>query len=64
MRGALDLLFEHTAVARIVAVTDARNTPSLRLLERVGMIRIATQAALFRGQACIEHTHALDAARR
>ena len=64
VRCALALLVEHTAVARIIAVTDARNEPSVRLLERVGMTRIATQAALFRGEACVEHSYALDAAGR
>lgn len=64
VRSALALLFEHTAVVRIIAVTDARNEPSLRLLERVGMARIATQPALFRGQPCVEHTYALDAPAR
>lgn len=64
VRGALALLFEHTAVTRIIAVTDARNAPSLRLLERVGMTHIATQAAMFRGEPCVEHTCAIDAAAR
>jgi hypothetical protein len=34
---AIDLLFEHTAIARVVSITDVRNLPSVRLLERVHM---------------------------
>jgi RimJ/RimL family protein N-acetyltransferase len=54
--GALfDLLFERTIIGRIVAVTDARNAASIRLLERVHMRRVASVEAVFRDAACIEH---------
>jgi aminoglycoside 6'-N-acetyltransferase len=57
--AALRLLFAHTAVTEVTGITDARNLPSIRLLERVGMRRIAVQPAMFRGAACIEHTYAI-----
>jgi RimJ/RimL family protein N-acetyltransferase len=59
VRTAIGLLFDHTGVARIVAVTDARNLPSVRLLERVGMHRTGTANATFRGEACVEHSFAI-----
>jgi RimJ/RimL family protein N-acetyltransferase len=56
----LALLFERTGVQRVVGVTDARNHASMRLLERVGLRRVGSRNAVFRGEACIEHTFALD----
>ena len=53
--AALRLLFEHTDVASVIGITDARNTASIRLLERLGMRRVASAPAMFRGEACIEH---------
>jgi RimJ/RimL family protein N-acetyltransferase len=43
----------------VVAVTDTRNAPSVRLLERVGMRRVDTVAAVFRGEAGMEHICAI-----
>ena len=59
VRAAIQFVFEATAVARIVGITDARNLASIRLLERVGMHRTSTGPAEFRGEACIEHVHEL-----
>ena len=59
VRAAIGLLFDHTGVARVVGVTDARNLPSVRLLERVGMHRTGTANATFRGEACVEHSFAI-----
>ncbi len=59
VKAAIRLTFDHAPVAQIVAVTDARNLPALRLLERVGMRRVNTVAAVFRGQPCVEHIYAL-----
>lgn len=39
---------------RIVAITDARNGPAQRLLERLGFAHVATEPALFRGEPCEE----------
>ncbi len=57
--AAIELLFERTSVQRIIAITDARNTPSIRLLERVGMSLISTAEIIFRGEPCTESTYAL-----
>ena len=55
--AAVALVFAHTSAARVVAITDARNAASVRLLERVGLRRFVTLDAVFRGQACVEHHH-------
>lgn len=60
---ALDLLFEHTPVQQVIAVTDARNASSMRLLQRLGMTLVSSAEALFRGQPCIEHTCVLERVR-
>ena len=56
---AIQLLFQHTPILQVVGITDARNTSSMRLLERVGMQRIATQNAIYRGEPCVEHVYAI-----
>lgn len=58
-RAAIDLLFEQSPVQDVIAITDARNGPSIRLLERLGMMHEATQAAVFRGEPCTEHRYRL-----
>lgn len=59
LREAVGLLFEHSSVVQVICVTDARNIPSIRLLESAGMQRAATAGVVFRGEPCIEHTYAL-----
>jgi aminoglycoside 6'-N-acetyltransferase len=59
VREALAMLFERTDIARVVAVTDARNVASVRLLQRVGMEPVETVHAVFRGEPCIELVHEL-----
>jgi RimJ/RimL family protein N-acetyltransferase len=49
------LLFAHTAITHINAAADADNHPSWRLMERVGMQRIRTEAGTFRNQPCVDH---------
>ena len=53
-------IFCETCVNRIVANTDARNSASINLLEKLGMQRLHTSEALFRGLPCEEHLYALD----
>ena len=53
----IELIFEGSTAQRVIGVTDARNLPSMRLLERVGMRMTATNQAEFRGEVCIEHTY-------
>jgi len=38
----------------MLATTDARNLPSLRVLERLGMTRITRVETVFRGEPCVE----------
>ncbi|MBT9457172.1 MAG: GNAT family N-acetyltransferase [Burkholderiaceae bacterium] len=54
VRAAVAMLFEHTAIERVIAITDARNIASLRLLERVNMSHVRTMETLFRGEPCTE----------
>ena len=60
VREAIRLLFEQTGVVLVIGITDARNTPSVRLLERVGMRRAAMESTVFRGEPCIEYVYALS----
>jgi RimJ/RimL family protein N-acetyltransferase len=46
--------FSELELARIVATTDARNLPSIRVLERLGMTRIARVETSFRDAPCVE----------
>src|SRR5512145_2634303 len=52
----IGFILEHTSVQTIIAITDARNAASIRLLERLGMHLTETKAAVFKGEPCIEHT--------
>jgi len=54
VRAAVDMLFEHRPVRRVLGITDARNIASLSLLERIGMSQIQTLESLFRGAPCAE----------
>jgi RimJ/RimL family protein N-acetyltransferase len=58
----LNLIFECSSAERVIGVTDARNLPSMRLMERVGMRMTATNEAVFRGEACVEHTYTVTRA--
>ena len=53
--------FRTLAAATIRAITDTRNEPSIRLLERLSFIRTATDEATFKGETCQEHTYELAA---
>jgi RimJ/RimL family protein N-acetyltransferase len=55
VRGLIQFIFEQTDVAEVVAVTDERNIPAGRLLERIGMRNIETLHTSFRGEPCVEH---------
>lgn len=57
VQAVRSLVFRHTDAARIVAISDARNAAALRLLARLRFSRVATLAADFRGQPCLEHHH-------
>lgn len=51
---AIDLLFE-AGLDRVEAITDARNTPSIALLRRLGLRQTRTADGWFKGAACREH---------
>lgn len=57
--AAIDIVFEETNASRVLGVTDARNLPSIRLLQRVGMHMTESREAEFRGEPCVEHVYAI-----
>lgn len=59
VREALQLMFSATNVARILGITDDRNLPSIRLLERLGFEFIENRRVVFRGEPCTELVYAL-----
>lgn len=62
VREVIDLIFRCSPARRVIGITDARNLPSMRLMERVGMRMTETRQAIFRGSACVEHTYAVTRA--
>lgn len=56
--AALQLFFEHTAVPRVIGITDARNAASIKVLERVGMSRVDCRETVFKGEPCTEWVYA------
>ena len=59
-RALIAGLAADTSVRRLVGITDARNAPSARLLERLGMTFEAEQETVFRGEPCTERRYALE----
>ena len=57
--AAMKFVFENTTAARAIAITDARNLPCIRLLERIGMQKSETCDTLFKGEPCVEHTYVM-----
>ncbi len=57
---AIRIVFEHTDVGRLIGVTDIRNGPSIALLERVGMNRVAEQQSVVKGETCRECVFAIS----
>jgi aminoglycoside 6'-N-acetyltransferase len=54
VRCAIALLFESGVVASVEGISDARNTPSIGLLERMGMSVARIQVVEFKGEQCTE----------
>ena len=50
-------LFRQTPARAIRGLTDARNGPSIALLQRLGFERVAEQRADFRGEPCLEYVY-------
>jgi len=57
---AIQLIFEHADVSEVIGITDARNLPSIRLMERVGMHKYKEQETVFRDEPCIEYFFAVS----
>jgi uncharacterized protein YhfF/RimJ/RimL family protein N-acetyltransferase len=56
--AAIEFVFRHTSAKRVLGITDARNIASIRLLTGVGMQKIGSTPAVFRGESCIEDSYA------
>lgn len=54
VQAAIALLWAHTPAQRVLGITDQRNQPSVRLLQRAGLRPYAMLDTVFRGQACVE----------
>ncbi|HQR12194.1 MAG TPA: GNAT family N-acetyltransferase [Casimicrobiaceae bacterium] len=59
VREAFTLLFGGTDIERVECITDARNAPSIRLLERIGMRLHHTREVEFKGEACTERVYVM-----
>ncbi len=61
IRAVLTYAFETLDLHRVIATVDCRNTPSIRLLERVGMRREGhfLQDAWYKGEWCDDYLYAL-----
>jgi RimJ/RimL family protein N-acetyltransferase len=46
-------------VTRVHAIVDGRNTPSIRVAERLGFTRVARTRTTFKGERCVEVTYEL-----
>ena len=57
---ARTLAFAHGGVRRMRAITDTRNTSSIRLLQRLGFRLDETHESVFRGEPCREHHFLCD----
>jgi aminoglycoside 6'-N-acetyltransferase len=60
VREALQLLFAATKATHVSGVTDARNIPSIRLLERLGFECLETRRVIFRREACTEKVYSIS----
>ena len=61
---AIAAVFAHTPAQRVLGITDTRNTPSIRLLQRLGFRPLTTLSAVFRGEPCTEQHFVLHRAGR
>ena len=57
--GGIKLLFAHTRAEQVLGISDARNLPSIRLLERIGMRRAESRRTTFKGEDCLELVYSL-----
>lgn len=60
VHSALNLVFANTAITHVLGITDARNHPSVRLLQRLGFKHQESRNAIFRGEHCVEEIFVLS----
>lgn len=60
VRESVKLLFGLTDASRVLGITDARNQPSVRLLERLGFKHLESRDVIFRGEPCSERVYVLE----
>jgi RimJ/RimL family protein N-acetyltransferase len=59
VRAVITYAFERLRAQTVLAIADARNLPSIALLERIGMRRTTTERVRFKDEWCDEHTYEL-----
>jgi len=59
VREALHVLFTLTPVRQVHGLTDSRNLPSIRLLERLGFEHQESRDVIFHEEPCSEHVYIL-----
>lgn len=61
--GTLLAVLPELGIAEVTAVVDARNAPSIALLERLGFVAEGEQEAEYFGEACVDRSYrrSLDA---
>ncbi|MEL7463339.1 MAG: GNAT family N-acetyltransferase [Pseudomonadota bacterium] len=57
----IDYLFEEEGVARVFAISDKLNAPSILLMEQLGMRFVSEEATTFNGAPCVEVTYEIRA---
>ena len=57
VQTCLSLIFSVTRVEHVRAVTDARNTNAVRVLERANFVRSAMQHSVFKDENCTEFVY-------
>ena len=60
VREAIQLLFTATKISCVLGISDERNLPSIRLLERLGFQYVENRGAVARGEPCSEKVYALS----
>src|SRR3546814_19904150 len=60
VQALVSLLLRHTPVATLVAATDARNLPCLRMLDKAGLRMTGERMAMFNGEPCKERVVATE----
>ena len=59
VRQAVQIFFRVTSAHQMQGITDSRNAPSIRLLERLGFRHKETRTVIFRGEECSEKIYLL-----